>query len=70
MMFMKRKKKAEEALIKRYIVQSWHFAVRSEFGTRSIVLYGTIKIKTKKKLRGLSPQTNYTDGATAACQRS
>jgi hypothetical protein len=24
----------------------------------------------KKKLRGLSPQANYTDRATAACQRS
>jgi hypothetical protein len=24
----------------------------------------------KKKLRGLSPQANYTDQATAACQRS
>jgi hypothetical protein len=27
-------------------------------------------IKTKKKLHGLSPRANYTDRATAACQRS
>jgi hypothetical protein len=26
--------------------------------------------KNKKKLRGFSPQVNYTDRATAACQRS
>jgi hypothetical protein len=26
--------------------------------------------KNKKKLRGLSPQVNYTDRATVACQRS
>jgi hypothetical protein len=26
--------------------------------------------KTKTKLRGLSPQMKYTDGATAACRRS
>jgi hypothetical protein len=26
--------------------------------------------KRKKKLHGLSPQANYTDRATAACQRS
>jgi hypothetical protein len=27
-------------------------------------------LKKKKKLRGFSPQANYTDQATAACQRS
>jgi hypothetical protein len=27
-------------------------------------------LKTKTKLRGLSPQANYTDWATAACRRS
>jgi hypothetical protein len=27
-------------------------------------------IETKKKLRGLSPQVNYIDRATAACRRS
>jgi hypothetical protein len=27
-------------------------------------------IKTKTKLHGLSPRANYTDRATAACQRS
>jgi hypothetical protein len=26
--------------------------------------------KTKTKLRGFSPQVNYTDRATAACRRS
>jgi hypothetical protein len=31
----------------------------------------TIKLKKKKtKLRGLSPRANYTDRATAACQRN
>jgi hypothetical protein len=28
------------------------------------------KLKTKTKLHGLSPRANYTDRATAACQRS
>jgi hypothetical protein len=28
------------------------------------------KLKTKTKLRGLSPQANYTDRATADCRRS
>jgi hypothetical protein len=27
-------------------------------------------VKTKTKLRGFSPQANYTDRATAACRRS
>jgi hypothetical protein len=30
----------------------------------------TKKKKKKTKLRGLSPQANYTDRATAACRRS
>jgi hypothetical protein len=29
-----------------------------------------IRINRKKKLHGLSPRTNYTDRATAACRRS
>jgi hypothetical protein len=29
-----------------------------------------IKKKLKTKLRGFSPQANYTDRATAACRRS
>jgi hypothetical protein len=29
-----------------------------------------IYVAGKKKLRGLSPQANYTDRATAACRRS
>jgi hypothetical protein len=29
-----------------------------------------LKTKKKTKLRGFSPQANYTDQATAACRRS
>jgi hypothetical protein len=29
-----------------------------------------IKQNKQNKLRGFSPQANYTDGATAACRRS
>jgi hypothetical protein len=38
------------------------FVVRMEFSEK--------RIKNKNKLRGLSPQANYTDRATAACVRS
>jgi hypothetical protein len=35
-----------------------------------IIIIIIIIIKLKIKLRGLSPQANYTDRATAACRRS
>jgi hypothetical protein len=31
---------------------------------------GYIAIKTKNKLRGMSPRVNYTDRVTATCRRS
>jgi hypothetical protein len=35
-----------------------------------VVVLRTSNIKQTKKLRGFSPQVNYTDRATAACRRS
>jgi hypothetical protein len=34
------------------------------------VLFRNVSKKKKTELRGLSPQANYTDRATAACRRS
>jgi hypothetical protein len=33
-------------------------------------IFGFIQGQNKNKLRGFSPQANYTDRATAACRRS
>jgi hypothetical protein len=41
---------------------SWFF--------RTFVLCIVLAFQQKKKLHGLSPRANYTDRATAACQRS
>jgi hypothetical protein len=39
-------------------------------GKKYTMVYLRASVKTKKELRGLSPQMNYTNRATAACQQS
>jgi hypothetical protein len=40
------------------------------FGTKPLFFVIILKKKLPIKLRGFSPQANYTDRATAACRRS
>jgi hypothetical protein len=45
-------------------------AIGQEVGWTPRAGLDDMKKKERKKLHGLSPRTNYTDRATAACQRS
>jgi hypothetical protein len=51
-----------------YRLRNWRSGQGPTNGCRPIII--TIMIIKQKKLRGLSPQANYTDRATAACRRS
>jgi hypothetical protein len=57
-----------------YLVQRLKNMLRFTPSTPCGFMHGALSTKTKKKLktklRGFSPQANYTDRATAACRRS
>jgi hypothetical protein len=52
------------------ILNKWKNFLSQILNVHNVTDFRQIEVHTKKKLHGLSPRANYTDRATAACQRS